>query len=69
MWPTRKWNEDGRRAWCDWNEFKDDQNAGKAANQYLSVFTRTWLRYVRVYAIANPSVVQTDDSRLSVCRL
>ena len=30
-----------------------------------AIFTRTWLRYVRVFAIAIPSVV----CRLSVCRL
>ena len=30
-----------------------------------SLFTRTWLRYIRVFAIAIPSVV----CRLSVCRL
>ena len=33
--------------------------------QISFVFTRTWLRYVRVFAIAIPSVV----CRLSVCRL
>ena len=30
-----------------------------------AIFTRTWLRYVRVFAVAIPSVV----CRLSVCRL
>ena len=34
-------------------------------NVDIWIFTRTWLRYVRVFAIAIPSVV----CRLSVCRL
>ena len=32
----------------------------------FSIFTRTWLRYVRVFAVADPSVC-LSACRLSVC--
>jgi len=34
-----------------------------------TVFTRTWLRYVRVFAVANPSVCRLSVCRLSVCNV
>ena len=38
---------------------------GVKFSTFLLIFTRTWLRYVRVFAIAIPSVV----CRLSVCNV
>ena len=46
----------GLAAWIKMNEWMNEYCC-QSITQLLFICTRTWLRYIRVFAIANPSVV------------